>query len=288
MASKAPDLEGDLVMRVHHLNTGTMCPIGQRLVNGTGSIFQRARMVCHCLLIETNDGLALVDTGIGLDDIANPPRLGPKWVRQTTPRLDPAETAVRQVEALGYSRGDVRHLLLTHLDRDHAGGIPDFPNAKVHVHRREYDMAVTCRTPAPTGRYITAQWQHGPQWAFYADGGEDWFGFKGVRALGDREPDVLMIPLPGHTLGHCGIAVRSGDKWLLHAGDAYFFYGQMLASPRMPLVLGMFQRRADVDRAMRLENQERLRTLKAKHGSSVTIFNSHDPVDYENCRCGQH
>ena len=64
-------------MRVHHLNTGTMCPIGRRLVNGTGSIFQRARMVCHCLLIETNDGLALVDTGIGLDDIANPPRLGP-------------------------------------------------------------------------------------------------------------------------------------------------------------------------------------------------------------------
>ena len=35
-------------MRVHHLNTGTMCPIGRRLVNGTGSIFQRARMVCHC------------------------------------------------------------------------------------------------------------------------------------------------------------------------------------------------------------------------------------------------
>jgi len=83
-------------MRVHHLNTGTMCPIGRRLVNGTGSIFQRARMVCHCLLIETNDGLALVDTGIGLDDIANPPRLGPKWVRQTTPRLDPAEVVREQ------------------------------------------------------------------------------------------------------------------------------------------------------------------------------------------------
>ena len=274
-------------MRVHHLNTGTMCPIGRRLVNGTGSIFQRARMVCHCL-IETHDGLALVDTGIGLDDIANPPRLGPKWVRQTTPRLDPAETAVRQVEALGYSKSDVRHLLLTHLDRDHAGGIPDFPNAKVHVHRREYDMAVTGRTPAPKGRYITDQWKHAPQWTFYGEGGEDWFGFKGVRALGDHEPDILMIPLPGHTLGHCGIAVRTKDKWLLHAGDAYFFHGQMQASPKMPLVLGMFQRRADMDRAMRIQNQERLRTLKANHGDAVTIFNSHDPVDYENCRCGQH
>ena len=198
-------------MRVHHLNTGTMCPIGRRLVNGTGSIFQRARMVCHCLLIETHDGLALVDTGIGLDDIANPPRLGPKWVRQTTPRLDPAETAVRQVEALGYSKSDVRHLLLTHLDRDHAGGIPDFPNAKVHVHRREHDMAVTRRTPAPKGRYITDQWKHDPQWTFYGEGGEDWFGFKGVRALGDREPDILTIPLPGHSAiaaSPCGAATN--------------------------------------------------------------------------------
>jgi glyoxylase-like metal-dependent hydrolase (beta-lactamase superfamily II) len=273
-------------MRIHHLNTGTMCPIGRRLVNGTGSIFQRARMVCHCLLAETNDGLVLVDTGIGLGDIATPMRLGRKWVRQTTPRLDPAETAVRQVGRLGFSPTDVRHILLTHLDRDHAGGIPDFPKAKVHVHRREHDMAVANKIAAPKGRYITGQWQHGPDWAFYDEGGEDWFGFKGVRALGDREPDILMIPLPGHTLGHCGIAVRGKDKWFLHAGDAYFFHGELQPKPRMPFVLGIFQRRADMDRATRISNRERLRALKAAHGGEVTIFNSHDPVDYENCRCG--
>lgn len=275
-------------MRIHHLNTGTMCPIGKRLVNGSGSIFQRARMVCHCLLVESNDGLVLVDTGIGLDDISDPPRLGRKWVRQTTPRLDPAETAVRQVKALGFSPDDVRHLLLTHLDRDHAGGVPDFPKAKVHVDRKEYDMAVTHQLAPPEGRYITAQWKHGPDWAFYGVEGEDWFGFKGVRALGDREPDILMIPLPGHTLGHCGIAVRTNDGWLLQAGDAYFHNAQLDARPRIPLVLGMFQRRADMDRASRIQNQERLRQLKAAHGDSVTIVNSHDPVDYETCRCGRH
>ncbi|MFB9268809.1 MBL fold metallo-hydrolase [Bradyrhizobium erythrophlei] len=274
-------------MRIHHLNTGTMCPIGKRLVNGTGSIFQRARMVCHCLLVESNDGLVLVDTGIGLDDIASPPRLGRKWVRQTTPRLDPAETAVRQIKALGFSPDDVRHLLLTHLDRDHAGGLPDFPKAKVHVHRKEHAMAVTHQLPPPDGRYITDQWKHGPDWAFYGDDGEDWFGFKGVRALGDREGDILMIPLPGHTLGHCGIAVRGKDKWLLHAGDAYFHHAQLNPRPRLPLVLGMFQRRADMDRATRIANQERLRQLKAAHGDVVTIVNSHDPVDYESCRCGR-
>jgi glyoxylase-like metal-dependent hydrolase (beta-lactamase superfamily II) len=273
-------------MRIHHLNTGTMCPIGRRLVNGNGSLFQRARMVCHCLLAETTDGLVLVDTGIGLGDIESPMRLGRKWVRQTKPRLDPAETAVQQVEPLGFSPADVRHILLTHLDRDHAGGIPDFPKAKVHVHRREHDMAVANSIAAPKGRYISEQWQHGPDWAFYDEGGEDWFGFKGVRPLGDRAPDILMIPLPGHTLGHCGIAVRGKDRWMLHAGDAYFFHGELQPQPRMPFVLGIFQRRADMDRATRIANRERLRALKAAHGSEVTILNSHDPVDYENCRCG--
>jgi glyoxylase-like metal-dependent hydrolase (beta-lactamase superfamily II) len=276
-------------MRIHHLNTGTMCPIGRRFVNGTGSIFQRARMVCHCLLIETSEGLALVDTGMGLGDIADSQRLGRKWVRQTAPRLDPAETAVQQVKALGYSPVDVRHLLLTHLDKDHAGGIADFPKAKVHVHRREYDMAVLHGIPNPIGRYVADQWKHGPDWTFYGAGGEDWFGFNGVRALGDRESDVLVIPLPGHTPGHCGVAVRGKDKWLLHAGDSYFFHGQIQTPPvRTPLLLGIFQRRADMDYAMRLANQERLRALRAGHGEDVTIFNSHDPVDYERCRCGQH
>jgi glyoxylase-like metal-dependent hydrolase (beta-lactamase superfamily II) len=273
-------------MHIRHLNTGSMCPVGRRLVNGTGSIFQRARMVCHCLLIETQDGLALVDTGIGLGDIASPMRLGRRWVRQTSPRLDPGETAAEQVKALGYALSDVRHLLLTHLDRDHAGGVPDFPNAKVHVHRSEYEMAVLGKPLAPKGRYVREQWQHGPDWAFYGEGGENWFGFSGVRALGDREPDILMIPLPGHTLGHCGVAVRAGDKWLLHAGDAYFFHGQLEPKVRMPLALGYFQRRADMDRKARLSNQERLRALQASHRREVAIINSHDPVHYENCRCG--
>ena len=98
--------------------------------------------------------------------------------------------------------------------------------------------------------------------------------------------EVLLIPLPGHTPGHCGIAVRDKDKWLLHAGDAYFFHGQIEARPRTPLVLGFFQRRVDMDRAMRLANQERLRALEQRHDGEVTIFNSHDAVDYENCRCG--
>ena len=97
-----------------------------------------------------------------------------------------------------------------------------------------------------------------------------------------------MIPLPGHTLGHSGIAVRGRDKWLLHAGDAYFYHGQIEPKVRMPMVLGYFQRRVDMDRDARLANQQRLSALQASHGGEVMILNSHDPVHYERWRCGVH
>jgi glyoxylase-like metal-dependent hydrolase (beta-lactamase superfamily II) len=256
-----------------------------RLVNGHGGIFQRARLVCHVLLLETDDGLTLVDTGLGMGDIAHPERLGKDWLRNASPALTSEETAIEQVKALGFSATDVRHILLTHLDRDHAGGITDFPSAKIHVHAREHQAAVTREIAVRKGRYITSQWNAASDFAFYGDAGEDWFGFKGVRALRDRNPDVLIVPLPGHTPGHCGIAVRADDKWLLHAGDSYYFHGQIQTPPlKTPLALGLFQRKADTDRKERAANQERLRILNERHGAEITIFNSHDPQHYDCCK----
>jgi hypothetical protein len=74
----------------------------------------------------------------------------------------------------------------------------------------------------------------------------------------------------------------------LHAGDSYFHHAQLDPSPRVPLMLGYFQRKGDMDRGMRIANQARLRALKLNHGDRVTIVNSHDPADYERCRCGAH
>jgi glyoxylase-like metal-dependent hydrolase (beta-lactamase superfamily II) len=274
-------------MHVHHLNAGTLCPMSARLVNGQGGFFQRARLVCHVLLLETEDGLVLVDTGLGLGDIANPERLGKDWLRNVSPRLAADETAIEQVKALGFSAADVRHILLTHLDRDHAGGIKNFPAAKIHVHVHEHQAAITHELEVRKGRYVSDQWSAESEWVLYGEVGEGWFGFKGVRALGDRDPDVLIIPLPGHTPGHCGIAVRDEDKWLLHAGDSYYFHGQIRTPPlSAPLALGFFQKKADTNRVERVANQERLRVLNELHSAEITIFSSHDPEEYD-CCCGQ-
>src|SRR4051812_19320612 len=104
-------------MRIHHLDCGTLCPISSRLVNGEGGWLSRGIMVCHCLLIEAADGLILVDTGLGTADVDDPRRrLGGDFLRMTSPRLLREQTALAQLERLGFRREDVRHIVPTHLD----------------------------------------------------------------------------------------------------------------------------------------------------------------------------
>ncbi|HYG47865.1 MAG TPA: MBL fold metallo-hydrolase, partial [Allosphingosinicella sp.] len=86
-------------MRVHHLNCGTDCPVGGALFDGR-SLGPLGRLVCHCLLIEHDSGLILVDTGYGLRDVAHPhrrphPRITRAMRAMLNIRLREAETAVR-------------------------------------------------------------------------------------------------------------------------------------------------------------------------------------------------
>jgi glyoxylase-like metal-dependent hydrolase (beta-lactamase superfamily II) len=258
---------------VHHLNCATLRPLG-----GFGGRVSPARMVAHCLLVERADGLTLVDTGFGRDDVANPGRLGRPFVAVVRPVLDAAETAAAQVAALGHRVEDVTDIVLTHLDLDHAGGLADFPHARVHVYGSELDAGQnpTFRTKA---RYLAVQWAHGPHWVRHDVAGEDWFGFGAVHAISD---DVLLVPLHGHTAGHCGVAVRrpTGD-WLLHAGDAYFDAGEKLTPPHAAPGLKAFQRLMAVDNAQRLHNRHRVRELHAARGSEVTVFSAHSAEEYD-------
>lgn len=268
-------------MRVHHINCATMCPISAMLVNGRGGLLDEARMVCHCLLIESEDGLVLVDTGLGLDDLSRGAnRLGTGFLLATRPRLDERETAARQVERLGFKREDVRHIIPTHLDVDHAGGLPDFPNAAVHIFNLEQDAALHPRTFRERERYVQAQWAHKPRWDVLSVAGDSWLGFEAVRALGRVGPDLLLVPLLGHTRGHCGVAVNTGGGWLLHGGDAFFSSREMLDPPDCPLALDWFQRIVAHDDALRLSNQARLRALARDHGE-IEVFCAHCPNSFD-------
>ena len=154
-------------MRVHHLNCGTCCPAGGRLFDGT-SDGPLGHLVCHCLLIESDAGLILIDTGFGTRDIDHPHRrLSEFFLKLNNIQLRPEETAIAQVRALGFSPADVRHIVVS-------------------------------------------------DWRLYPfGGGEPWMGFDAVRDLDGLPPEILLVPLAGHTWGHSGVAVR--EEWQLAA-----------------------------------------------------------------------
>jgi glyoxylase-like metal-dependent hydrolase (beta-lactamase superfamily II) len=268
-------------MKIHYLNCGTDCPLGGRLFDGI-SKGPFAKISCAAQLIETNDGLVLIDTGYGVQDVRRPhPRLSRTFHALLNIKFRIEETAIHQVRALGFSPADVRHIILTHLDFDHAGGIEDFPNARVHVMEVERDAAEKKRRGfIASRRYRPVQWDDVRDWRTYQSGGERWFGFEAVRDLDGLPPEFLIVPLPGHTWGHAGVAIQHGARWVLNAGDSYFFREEMnIERPRCTAGLSAYQSLMEVDRTKRLDNQARLRELKRQQGGELTIFCSHDAVE---------
>jgi glyoxylase-like metal-dependent hydrolase (beta-lactamase superfamily II) len=283
-------------MRIHHLDCGTCHPLGGALMDGI-SQGPRARLSCHCLLIETDaSGLVLVDTGFGLRDVRRPyALLGearlPWWnASLLNIRLDPARTAVGRIRALGLDPADVRHIVMTHLDFDHAGGLQDFPGATIHLTAAEAEAAQHRHGALGRTRWRPAQWRGTrDRWRMLetrlgrrGGGGESWFGFRNVRQPEGLPPEILLVPLPGHTPGHAGVAVQGPRGWLLHAGDAYFHRAELHgpgpeAAPRL---LRSYEKAMTDDAAEREENLARLRSLvQGPDGKDIAVFCTHDAVE---------
>jgi glyoxylase-like metal-dependent hydrolase (beta-lactamase superfamily II) len=102
-----------------------------------------------------------------------------------------------------------------------------------------------------------------------------------AAVLAGLPDDILLIPLPGHTPGHSGVAVRTADGWLPHAGDAYFYHGEIEAGPPVaPPELELLQQSAQADAELRVAALGRLRALHREHGDEVRIVSAHDPWEF--------
>jgi len=170
------------------------------------------------LLVETRQGLVLVDTGLGTNDYVRKPGIVRLFQVLTKVPLDPQEAAVHQVKRLGYSLEDVRHIILTHMHFDHCGGLADFPHATVHVHRCEYEAFTGPRRRFTDLAYVGSHVAHRPALNLYDEIGETWFDFPAIRL--PFEPEIWLVPLFGHTRGQCGVAICTESGWLFHVADA--------------------------------------------------------------------
>ncbi|HEX5058746.1 MAG TPA: MBL fold metallo-hydrolase [Kofleriaceae bacterium] len=269
------------IRAVHHLNCATMCPIAGFLLGGNS---WRGKMVAHCLLLETErDGLVLVDTGFGTRDVEGTSGLSKSFRALCGPALSHAETALAQVQALGYKPTDLKHIVVTHLDLDHAGGLVDFPHAKVHLHAREHAAAMARKHFKERERYIAAHWAHGPKWEVYSEDGDTWRGLPAVTRLRGIDADIGLLPMHGHTRGHSAVIANSGDRWLVHAGDAYFHRSSIEGSSKVPFGFAAFERATEMNPAARRASLAALRQLAASY-PDLDLFCAHDEREYSALR----
>jgi len=253
--------------KIHHINCGTL------LVPNFPTV------VCHCLLLEHETELTLVDTGTGLLDVQKPVKpLGQQLIDMAGFQFNEHDTAVGRIEQLGFSPDDVHHIVMTHCDPDHAGGLADFPNTKVHIAKEVWSHALSGQW-----RYISGQFEHKPRWQTYDSSQRQWFGLEARPVSLGFSSEVLLIPLFGHTLGHCGVAAQQGEGWLLHVGDAYYLRAE-LTEENHP-VSALAAQRAHNDQ-WRQSSLSELRRLLKDHGDEIQMTGYHDITELPECVAG--
>ncbi len=274
--------------RLHHLNCGTMRPYGlypfsTLPIFNKGALFKKGLGVIHCLLIETGAGLVLIDTGYGLSDYAAPAPFVKHFNRVVGLENNPRETAIRQIERLGYAAEDLKHIFLTHMHLDHTGGLPDFPEAQVHVYEPEYRRAVVERGWDAIA-YIEDHWAHKPRWQLSRLAGDIWEGLSCTPRITIDNLEIFFVPTPGHSVGHSMVVVQHTDhRFTIHAGDTYAYHGQ--THPELPTRPAYFNLFFPLFRLHRVIGSffiydEILQGLRRKLKDRVTIFCSHDPEEY--------
>lgn len=231
-------------------------------------------MVCRCVVIDVDDLLVVVDTGIGTRDIASPRRrLGKEWLDLINPVLDETETLAQQLKTLGYSAADVTDVVLTHAHRDHVGGVNDFPNANVHVFRPE-------TADGHSGGHSTfdghedSEWVRGARWASRPVPDEPWRGLP-TFVLDGLPRSVRYVPLPGHTADHAGVLVENDDgDFIFHVGDAVFHCNQYLGGD-VPSGIAAFTEATQDDPEQRRNSEMLLREVST--WGDVRIVTAHCP-----------
>ncbi len=246
--------------KIHHLNcVKIQSPMGSA--------------IGHCLLIQENEKLILIDAGIGLLESKEPEkRLGKELIEVTGFEFEENLTAIRQIEKLGLNSNNVENIICSHLDPDHIGGLADFPKAKVHVSKEEYESF-----KSGNERYLQQQLSHNPDLELYETDDAEWFGLSARKVNLNTQTEVFLIPLFGHTLGHCGIAIKTNNKWTFYVGDAYYLRAELEDKNHPVDQLATIRA---FDNQLRLESLETVRGVIRKYGNQMEYFGYHDPTEF--------
>jgi glyoxylase-like metal-dependent hydrolase (beta-lactamase superfamily II) len=212
----------------------------------------RIPLALRCLLIEHDDGLVLIDTGIGNKE--NDKFKGIYGVDNAgangRTKLEDA------IVELGHTPDDITWVINTHLHFDHAGGntTPEglaFPRARYVVQKRELEFAKHTNERT-AGSYLQHNFDRVP--------------FQLIEGEKEVLPGIRCIPTPGHVPYHQSILVENGGE------KACFLADLVPTSAHLPLpwIMGY-----DLEPLVTLES--RRRTYQRAEAEGWLLVFEHDP-----------
>ena len=219
----------------------------------------QVRIPVYSVLVESDEGLFLFDTGIDLEHME---RVLPFELAEQTQE----QTIAGQLAACGFAPSDVTMVVNSHLHIDHVGGNRHFPGTKTVIHAKELAQARN----------------HEPFEFFgYSDHSWDYEGAVLVPVTGDFElaKGLHLYETPGHTVGHYSLLVKpeGGQKAMLFAFDVAYTTGAFEKG---------IQAGFHIDPVAGVRSIRRVKELAAQHGAE--IFCSHDMDAWRTYRHAPH
>ena len=162
------------------------------------------------LLIEIDDKRILIDTGSGYSD-------SPITFRGRTFPLKGRLLSL--LEESGISNNSITDVIITHFHPDHIGGIitdeiPNFPNARFHLHEKEWEYWTTAKSV-----------NENPLFKLFVDNNIKPLSDLDLNLIRNDESEIISgitsIIAPGHTPGQIAVDLRSQGESLLYTSDAF-------------------------------------------------------------------
>ena len=216
-------------------------------------------------VIEHPEGVFVIDTGENsrVNDPGYFKSSGrfENWLNTTQFKfqVDREEEIDQQLTAVGLSTAKVDKVILTHLHLDHIDGLVHFPDAEILVSRSEWEK--------PYGDLPKLY----PSWLSptLLDLETTYEGFERATFLSEAK-DLVLIETPGHTYGHCSIALQTDAGLLFFAADVVYYEEQLRQSKFSAGTVSWKTARKTYDQLLALASKVNLILLPSHEAANVS------------------
>lgn len=236
-----------------------------------GSVTRMRPTNFSAFLIKHDKEHVLFDTGLGRQIDTQYRTDMPVWWRPFFRYDKPVDAAADQLQRAGIA--PVRQVVLSHSHWDHAGGVADFPAARIAVAAAEMQR-IEHPSSGPGGTWASQVGGAGVAWQPLTFSGGAFMGYESsLDMFGDGT--VVLVPMPGHTPGSVGmfVTVDSGRRYFL-IGDVAWTQEAMAQGAAKFWVAGKL---VDADGVQTQQAVAKVMTLM-QSTPSLVVVPAHDGV----------